>query len=195
MILYHTVACVKSEPPSFSSYSQGKALTGGLFGVVGGVIAESSMNSDGNKIVSENQIKDPADYISEQLVSELASKYQLNQINVNNGTLKNDDVQNISNLYKDADYVLDIRTVDWRTLPGHVGNRYRVIYSTKLRLIDTNERTVVAEGLCSKNPKNSDPDYSYDDLMGNNAEKLKSQLKERADYCVGLFKKEVFRIQ
>ena len=73
--------------------------------------------------------------------------------------------------------------------------RYRVIYSSKLRLTDTNERTVVAEGFCYKAPKNSDPEYTYDELIGNDAEGLKSRLKVKADYCVDHFKKNVFMLQ
>jgi hypothetical protein len=191
----HTVACSDWETPDFSAYSSGKAMTGGMFGVIGGAIAANSMISEGNKIISENGVEDPADYIAERLMSGLAAQYQLNQVNTNRTTVENDDVEHISSLYKDADYVLDVRTVNWQTLPGNVGNRYRVIYSSKLRLIDTSERAVVAEGFCYKAPKQKDPQYSYDELMGNNAEGLKNQLKAKADYCVDHFKKNVFMMQ
>lgn len=191
----HTVVCSDWEAPDFSAYSSGKAMAGGMFGIIGGAVAANSMISEGNKIISENEVEDPADYIAEQLMSGLASQYELNQLNINNITVESEDVEHISGLYKDADYVLDIRTVNWQTLPGNVGNRYRVIYSSKLRLIDTNERTIVAEGFCYKAPRQKDPQFSYEELMDNNAERLKSQLKAKADYCVDHFKKSVFMMQ
>jgi hypothetical protein len=191
----HTAVCSDWETPDFSAYSSGKAMAGGMFGMIGGAVAANSMISEGNKIISENGVEDPADYIAEQLMSELASQYELNQLNINNITVESEEVEHISSLYKDADYVLDIRTVNWQTLPGNVGNRYRVIYSSKRRLIDTNERAVVAEGFCYKAPKQKDPQYSYEELMDNNAEGLKSQLKTKADYCVDHFKKSVFMMQ
>ena len=191
----HTVACSDWETPDFSVYSSGKAMAGGMFGLVGGAIAANSMISEGNKIISENGVEDPADYIAGQLMSGLAAQYQLNQVNPNSATVESDDVEHISSLYKNADYVLDIRTASWATLPGNVGNRYRVVYSSKLRLIDTNERAVVAEGFCYKALKQNDPQFSYDELMGKNAEGLKSQLKVKADYCVDHFKKNVFMMQ
>jgi hypothetical protein len=170
-------------------------MAGGMFGLIGGAIAANSMISEGNKIISQNGVEDPADYIGEQLMSGLAAQYQLNQVNANKTTVESDDIEHISSLYKDADYVLDVRTVSWQTLPGNVGNRYRVVYSSKLRLIDTNERTVVAEGFCYKAPKQNDPQFSHEELIGNNAEGLKNQLKVKADYCVDHFKKNVFMIQ
>jgi hypothetical protein len=191
----HTVACSDWAAPDFSAHSTGKAVTGNMFGLVGSAIAASSMIKEGNRIVIENGVEDPADYIAEQLMVGLAARYQFNPIDGYTARVESDEVEHISSLYKDADYVLDVRTVSWQTLPGSVGNRYRVSYSSKLRLIDTNQSAVVAEGFCDKSPKQKDPQFSYDELMGNSAEGLKRQLKAKADYCVDHFKREVFMIQ
>jgi len=192
---HHTVACADNEAPDFKAHSAGKSMAGGAFGLIGAAIAHSSMVSEGNKIISENGVEDPAGYIAEQLMSGLVAQYQLNQVHANSAPVQSDDIEHISSLYKNADYVLDVKTVNWLTVPGRVVNRYRVVYGSQLRLIDTNERKVVAEGFCSETSKSSDPDFSYDELMGNNAEGLKNQLKEKAEYCVDHFKKNVFMVQ
>jgi hypothetical protein len=133
-------------------------------------------------------------------MSGLTAKYQLNQVNVNGSILESDDVEDISSLYKDADYVLDVKTASWATGPWHsgagtVGPRYLVGYGSKLRLIDTKERTIIAEGFCNGILKQDARRFSYDELIDNNAEALKNELKVKADYCVDQFKKNVFMLQ
>ena len=71
----HTVVCAEREAPDFTAYSAGKHFAGSMFGIVGAAIAQNSMASEGNKIISENGIEDPADYIAVQLMSGLTAQY------------------------------------------------------------------------------------------------------------------------
>ena len=184
----HTVSVPKREVPDFAASTAGKAS----FGVFGA----AAMISEGNKIIEENKVEDPANYISEQLISALSDKYQLVHIDTNASELKSEDVINISRAFKDADYVLDVRTVNWSFIyfPTDWDN-YRVIYSSKLRLIDTKKSMTIAEGFCSRVPEQDENSPSYDELLGNNAERLKTELRVSADHCIDHFKKNVFMLQ
>lgn len=206
----HKVACTARQIPDFFAQSGGKAAAGAIFGAIGSGIADASMTSEGNKIIRENGVKDPANYIADQLVSSLAEKYQLNQVNENGSILESDDVKDISTLYKSADYVLDVKTVKWEfSSPNKYASHYYVIYEAKLRLIDTNQKSIVAEGYCRpyKYEKRKEmgqdfflvtsdnPNFSYDELIQNDAEVLKNQLKVNADSCVDFFKKDILALE
>lgn len=184
----HTVTVSKRGVPDFAASTAGKAS----FGLIGAAV----MISEGNKIIRENEVEDPANYISDQLVSVLSDKYGLVSIDTNASELESEDVNNISRVCKDADYVLDVRTINWSFIyfPSD-WNNYRVIYSSKLRLIDTKKSIAVAEGFCSRVPEKDENAPSYDELLSNNAERLKNELKVSADHCIDQFKKNVFMLQ
>ena len=119
----HTVTVSKRGLPDFAASTAGKAA----FGLIGA----AAMISEGNKIIRENEVEDPANYISEQLSSALSDKYELVRIDTSTSELESEDVKNISRVFKDADYVLDVRTINWSFVyfPSD-WNNYRVIYSS-----------------------------------------------------------------
>jgi cell division septum initiation protein DivIVA len=183
-----TVTVPKRGVPDFAAFTADKAA----FGLIGAAM----MISEGNKIIRENQVEDPANYISEQLVSTLSDRYQLVHIETSTSELESEDVKNISRVLKDADYVLDVRTINWQFayFPSDWDN-YRVIYSSKLRLIDTKKSIAIAEGFCSSVPEQDEHAPSYDELLSNNAERLRGELKISADYCIDYFKKNILGLQ
>ena len=197
----HTVTCAEREAPEFMVETYGKRMGRNMGGLIGALIVASvDHDLQTSKIISENGVEDPADYIAQQLMSGLTAKYQLNQVNAKSSTLDSDDVKNISSLYKVADYVLDVKTVNWGTGPwqegvGTKGPRYKVAYGSKLRLINTNEKTIVAEGFCNFGIKHDGRRYEYEELIENNAKALKNDLKEKADYCVDYFRNDILRLQ
>ncbi len=63
-----------------------------------------------------------------------------------------------------------------------------MIYSAKLRLINTQNSEVVAESFCPRVPEKTDSAPSYKLLVANNAQRLKDELHAAADYCIAEFK-------
>jgi len=183
-----TVTVPKRGVPDFAAMTADKAA----FGLIGAAM----MISEGNRIIRENIVEDPANYISEQLVSALSDKYQLTPVDTDTSELESEDVEDISRVFKGADYVLDVRTINWSFgyFPTDFNN-YRVMYSSKLRLIDTKKSIAIAEGFCARVPEQDEHAPSYDELLSNNAERLKGELKISADYCIDNFKKNIFGLQ
>ncbi|MET4693035.1 hypothetical protein [Endozoicomonas lisbonensis] len=106
------------------------------------------------------------------------------------------DVNTVSSLYNNSDYILDIQKVNWSFVYFPTDwNNYRVIYTSKLRLIDSRRSKVIAEGFCSRIPVESDSAPSYDELLKNKAEGLKKELELAARYCIQEFKTNVFEIE
>ena len=66
-----------------------------------------------------------------------------------------------------------VRTVNWSFAYFPTDwNSYRVIYSAKLRLTDTRNRKVLAEGFCARIPEKSDSAPGYEELLADQEEGL-----------------------
>ncbi len=179
------ISLAKRELPGFGAMTAGKAM----FGAIGGM----AMISAGNQIVAENNVEDPAIYIAQSLAGDLVG-FGLTVSDENVAVSANSTSKVVKTPFN-ADYLLDIQTVNWSFgyFPTDWDN-YRVIYSAKLRLINGKTKRVEAEGFCSRVPDQDENSPSYDELLANNAERLKQELKVAADYCIGEFKTNVLKI-
>lgn len=170
----------KREKPDFAAMTAGKAA----FALIGA----AAMVSAGNEIVRTNNIEDPATYIEATLSADLRTKHNVH-VSPNPMPVNTDDVAQLSQPSSDVDLLLDVRTINWSfAYFPTTWNKYRVIYSARLRLVDIKNGRVLAEGGCARVPEETPTAPSYDELLANNAERLKRELKIAADYCVGEFK-------
>ena len=184
---YRTVAVSSREKPSFAAMTAGKAQ----FGLLGA----AAMISAGNTIVRENNVEDPAVYIGNALAARLSEKLGL-QVSDNGGKVT--DVtkpDQLATQYAGSDLLLDVQTVNWSFVYFPTDwNNYRVIYSAKLRLIDTRNRKLLAEGFCAHTPADAEGSPSRDQLLADKAARLKSELRIAADHCVPDFAAKVLGI-
>ncbi len=182
------VALTSREKPNFSAITAGKAM----FALLGA----AAMISAGNDIVEENKIEDPASYIQAELARELNKNYGFKIDESETKKVATSKGSKIAQLFPKSDLVLDIETINWSFayFPTDWDN-YRVIYSAKLRLIDTKSKNTIAEGFCSRVPEEDDSAPSHDELLANNAERLKQELRSAANKCISEFKSNVLSIQ
>ena len=194
-IIGNSVTKVSREKPDFGAMTARKEMFGALGGVFGGALGGVSTISAGNKIIKENEVEDPANYISEALIKDLSQKYNLNVIDMDNTIASSKKVSELSKQYGDVDLLIDVRTINWMFsyFPTDWDN-YRVSYSAKLRLIDTHNNKVLAEGFCSRVPDKTDSSPTYDELLANKATRLKEELKVAADYCIQEFRSKTLGI-
>jgi hypothetical protein len=176
------------EKPGFGAMTAGKAM----FGAVGAV----AMISAGNKLVAENNVEDPAGYIYGALATELAKQYSLRLLEDNSITTSGTKLDELTAQVSDSRLLLDVRTMGWNFVYfPTTWDKYKVGYSAKLRLIDTSTKEILAESMCSKSShEDSDTAPTYDELVANQAAKLKQELRAAADYCVSDFKKNTLRL-
>ena len=183
----HSVIVTKRDLPDFSAMTAGKMM----FGLLGA----AAMISQGNEIVQENNISDPADYISAELLTALSKKYELKLIDNNGKEVKGEGASDLIQIYTGADFILDMRTINWSfSYFSGDWNNYRVIYNAKLRIIDTKKGESVAEGFCSHIPDKNENGPSRQELLANQAERLKSELMIAANYCISYFKENTLKI-
>lgn len=147
------------------------------------------MISSGNSIVEENGVKDPSEYIIASLEKEISEKYDLAELDSRGHMINTRNPSEIASAYPESDLIIDVETTGWGfTHFSTDWNNYRVLYSAKLRLIDTKKETILAEGYCSRVPDKDDSAPSYEDLLADKAARLKSELHEAANYCIEEFR-------
>jgi hypothetical protein len=179
---FHGASIVTSqrEKPSFAANTAGKAM----FGAIGAVAAISS----GNALVRDNEIPDPAVHIRDALLTDLLRDEGLTKVD-NSATTDTMDVAQLAKQYSNADLVLDIQTINWSFwyFPTDFSH-YKVMYSAKLRLIDTKHAKLIADSFCARIPEKTPDAPTRAELLDDNAAGLKKQLAMAADYCVNEFR-------
>lgn len=182
------VVVVKRPMPDFGAMTPGKAAVGSLFGAIGGAVAGASMVSAGNSLVQENGIPDPAYDIAEELARSMEAKYGTKHAEVGSSIISDDEPSSVAAAYKTIPLALDIKTFMWGFAYFPTSwDKYRILYSARLRLIDTSTANVIAEGYCSSVPEKTDGAPTYDELVGNGASRLTAEINKAARYCVQQF--------
>lgn len=160
----------------------------------------------GNKIIADNNVKDPAELIRKTVVEDFKNKYNPKAINYgefyidrNYGDPYYNDVPKLSKYYENSDLILDIRTVMWSASDSKAQNpaKYQVSYQAELRLIDVKGKKVVARGSCANlMPNNSSiMPATYNDLTKNRAEILKTKLNNEANACIAKLESEILNLK
>lgn len=179
-----TLTVTKREKPSFAAMTAGKAMLG--------IVGATAMIVKGNNIIEENHVDDPAGYIADALAAELATAHGMTIVPVEGVIATSGHAADLSKLYRGADVVLDVQTVNWSFVYYVTDlNNYQVIYTAKLRLIDTRNRRVLAEGFCPPLRPKAEDAPGYDELLANQAARLKQELRVRADRCIADFRDRV----
>lgn len=174
--------------PDFSAMTAGK----GAFALIGALASISA----GNELIEQNQVDDPAVYISQSLTDSLKKQFSLKTISNNDTLIDSDQPSVIAKHYPSSDLVLDVQTINWSFIyfPTDWDN-YRVIYTAKLQLIDTRNKSMIAEGFCKRIPEEDENAPSYKDLTSNQAQGLKNELQLAAEHCIEEFSTKVLKIK
>lgn len=181
------VAQTRYAKPQFEAITAGKAM----FGVFGAV----AMLSAGNKLVAENGIQDPAPQISEALAKNLTERLKLRPIQVNGAELTSDSVEDLVKTAQPVELLLDVKTIRWGFLYFPTDfSHYRLLYSFRVRLIDTTVGKVLAEGWCFQPDERHPNPPTYDEMMANSAAWIKQELTSAAGRCAEQFRKETLSL-
>ncbi|WP_447981958.1 hypothetical protein [Achromobacter kerstersii] len=172
--------------PDFTAFTAGKAA----FAMLGA----AAMVTEGNTIVKENGIEDPAKAISAGLQSKLASLKNTTVVNAS-GVAAKDDVATVVAASPGGDYVLDVKTLTWmfNYYPTDWAH-YRVSYTARLRLIDAATKAVVAESACTGVQGDDKNPPTKDQLLENGAGLLKGYLAKAGEACTEVLARDVLKL-
>lgn len=179
--------------PRFSIVTAGEMLyytlpPGSVYGLAG-ALSGDAFNS--------KQVKagDPALIINNSLADKLQSKFSMVRQEQEISVVDMDDVNQLAAKFSNNDYVLDVQTVYWSAIYFPTNwVRYQVLYTARSRLIDTKQARVVAESGCARRqwPGSSDGAPTYDELLADDAARLKQTLAEHAESCFEEMSKQMF---
>jgi hypothetical protein len=176
----------RGEKPSFIAMTAGKAT----FALIGA----AAMAADGNQMVRDNAIADPADIVEAALVPALAKQYSLALKSEGASTITpGNDLKQIIAAQPGSEIILDIRTIGWQYAyaPTHWGS-YWVGYAVEAKLIEAGSGTVLAYLPCGGTTQKHAVQPTREQFIENQAQLLKSTLGYLAWNCVETLAKEEF---
>jgi hypothetical protein len=183
-----TCAISRHEPPSFQAITRANAAQIPAIGI-------RLTYSEGKDIIANNNIEDPAVYISQEIALALRDSYSVNILNPNSTTIGSNSLDAICETYKDSDFVLDVETTKWCiTHYSLFSDKHGIIYGAHIRIINTRTKEVIAEEFVGSlpiwfyNPNDLSRAPTYAELIDNNAALLKSELRKAADESIKHFK-------
>ncbi|GAB3527587.1 hypothetical protein [Photobacterium alginatilyticum] len=150
-----------------------------------GLIGFATAVSNGNDMIINNQVKDPARDIAKELGSGLSENYNVKVVEAEETVSAESDVADLVKSHAGYDYILDVKTLGWGSIYFLDDfDNYKVMYTAHARLIDTATEVTIVEELCSYVPDyvetNDAPSYEQlEDGTG-----LKRELSKSVDYCV-----------
>ena len=147
---------------------------------------------EGQRLVTQNHIVDPADDVAGVLGDALAGQRGAIVLPTHAQARSGDVKAIVAAAPPQARYVLDVATLSWGigNLPVPRSN-YFVAYVARARLIDARTKAIVAEAGCMQAPDGSEFNGAYADLQANNALLVKTELAARADRCVRFLKRDL----
>ena len=164
----------------FLAQTSGKAM----FGAIGAV----AMIHAGNELLHEDQIPDPSVAIAQDLQADLVRENGMKSVD-NSVSTDSTDVSKLAAQYQRANLLLDVYTTYWGFVyfPTNWAH-YKVLYTARMRLIDTRSAKVLATGFCSRKPEGSASEApTYSELLGDHGALLKKELAQAAATCAEQF--------
>ena len=163
------------EKPNFSAMTPVNVQ----FGLLGAAAAVAN----GNSMINENAVDDPARTIQLLLSNRLVERHGAKL-----GSpllIKDESAELLARQAKErADYVLDVQTLGWNSMYYPISwGRYKVMYSAMARIIDTRDSRVIAQGSCFYDPEKDDSAPTWDELVDNKAKRLKEILARYSQQC------------
>jgi hypothetical protein len=179
-----SVAIVTPEPATFS--------VGLTHAIALGPLGIPEMIEEGQRLVKENHIVDPAQDLATVLGDALAGRRGAVMLPAHAVAARDDPAAIVSAAPPAARYVLAVQTVSWGVgnLPMPRSN-YFVAYVARARLIDAWTKKVVAEAGCMQPPDGTEFNGAYARLTANNAELVKTELAARADRCIHFLERDL----
>lgn len=154
-----SLAIRTGSTPSFYADTPGRRT----FGILGVIV----MMREGNNLVEEHGLEDPAGQLSEDLLTALASRNAMR-------TSSRDA----------ADLLLDVKTINWDFRPyRNDPDNLFVVYSARIRLIDQRTNTVLASGKCRSRRDREGDSATLEQLLADGATRLQQELREAAHEC------------
>lgn len=200
--------CAISLPPiAVNQESQAKifekvattivAIPGPFIGEIGyspSLFSHLVAKANGKEIVERYEIKDPATSVAEAIAKLLSEKFRIKSAGLSSKSPESDELHDLVASAPDTEIIVGVRTIDWGFNPFVTmsqGGGYRVVYRVRLRVVDAKRQQVLAQGYCDSVTRKKPGIMELDHLTNNDAELLKRELKDEAEFCSNELQKQI----
>ena len=168
-------------PPGWKDTAVG-AVGGMVGGAIAGAARASSQADDGDRMVKEFGIVDPALAIGQGLAMRLRATHRMTEVPAGTTPVAQA-VDSVIAAAPKADMILDVRSqvYGFNYMPKEPVIFF-VMNTTWARLIDVRSHAVLAEARCI--PAKAPPTQTHDQLVANNAEGIKVGLATYVEPCI-----------
>ena len=183
-----SVALTNRPSAGFMPVTTGKAM----FGLIGAV----AMVEAGKTIVAENSLEDPAPQVGRRLRDAAVTQFGIVPAAIPPVSIDETDITKLASAARGADLLFDVQLTAWGLGYKPFSLHYYVSLGIKLRLIDVEKQTLIAEGYCFTNERDKEAKDlpTYNELMADHAALLKSKLQAHTDACVEELEQKVLNI-
>jgi len=159
--------------------------------------SDDALLDGGWKIVSENQVPDPADIVERELVPVLAEQYGFTVKQAPVWFNQNENGKDIvkPRIKLEGDYLLDIESKSWN-LAQDRGDRHKywTAYSVKVELVDRVTGKRISTARCDANNAGHPAAPTRDALLEDGASLFRAAMASHAWACVQLLAKDQFAL-
>jgi len=182
-----TVALTARPRAAFMAMTAGKAA----FALIGAIAMEEA----GKTIVTANGIEDPAPGLAQALLKSAEERYGVAPAAIAPVSVDTTDVVKLAQAGKGADLLFDAQSMgsSFRYLPTD-WSHYVVDSLFKVRIIDVASASLIAEGFCRRTTQDEKVHPTRDELLADEAARLKQILKSQLDSCATELKEKVLGI-
>ncbi|MES2982619.1 MAG: hypothetical protein V4727_09925 [Verrucomicrobiota bacterium] len=187
-----SVAVTSHPMPSWGVIKPETMVVSSLTGGIGGAIAGSVAENQGNKEIKKHGIKDPAEKIADTLEAQLIKDAGAKRFSKEKIYSDKNDSKEVAALIPNADYILDVRTTGWMGMYYPMTfSKYKVLHNLQMRLIEQKTGKVIAQGFSAYQGDDKDNAPNFDGIYSNGASFLKQELKKSSDKATGIFKSQL----
>jgi hypothetical protein len=187
-----SVLLVRRPDPGFELVtSSGSAA--GAFALLGPghvTSTRSAMQDAGRRLVTDDQIEDPAVALSAALLADMAATYRLQVLDENAAIVQDDNQLETFRKQKHVDLILDFHTEAWRTYYFLDFKHYDVWYYAKARLIDGLTGSVIRRAKCAHKPDKTANSPAIDELLADKGAKLRAAVEAAKQLCLATVREE-----
>jgi len=182
-----TLVVTRHKIPSYTAMTAGK-VTFGLLGV-------GLMVAEGNKIIKENEVPDPAVLLEAQLAPAFAKHYGMQLKPASMAMIDVEKPKQIAATQTDTDYILDIRSGGWMSsyYPTEWA-KYWILYSVQIQLVNAKDGTLVSNMACNATTNKHANSPSKEQMLENKAQLFKDVSSAHGWTCMKLLAAQQFHL-
>jgi hypothetical protein len=180
-----TLVVTRHKIPPYTAMTAGKAG----FALLGAGL----MIAEGNKIIRENEVPDPAGLLEAQLAPAFATHYGMQIKPATTAMIDVEKPKQIAATQTDTDYILDIRSGGWMSsyYPADWA-KYWILYSVQVQLINAKDGSLVSNMACNASTHKHANSPSKDQMYANKAQLFKSVSTAHGWTCMKLLGAQQF---